>query len=92
MVTNWTMFSCECVWGLSPESMTSVPTSEAFLKGPFKYRHYMTSIRNFRWLEHLIEGTFLVFNHLGKWTSLIDYWIWCGYALIAYLDDCDLGN
>ena len=25
-------------------------------------------------------------------SSLIDDWIWCGLALIAYLGDCDLGD
>ena len=38
-----------------------------------------------------ILGAFLVFNHLNR-TSLIDHWIWCGFALINYLDDCDLGD
>ena len=32
------------------------------------------------------QGAFLIFNHL------IDYWIWRGFALIAYLDDWDLGD
>ena len=31
-----------------------------------------------------LQGAFLVFNHLNR---LIDYWIWCCFALIAYLGD-----
>ena len=27
---------------------------------------------------------FLIFNHLNKLSSLIDYWIWCCFALIAF--------
>ena len=34
---------------------------------------------------HYIRGAFLVFNHLNT-LVLIDYCIWCGYALIDYSD------
>ena len=41
-------------------------------------------------VQHIssVQGAFLVFNHLNR----LVYWIWCGFALIAYLDDCKLGN
>ena len=40
-------------------------------------------------LSYWFQGAFLVFNHLNRLGSLIDYWIWCSFALIAYFDYFD---
>ena len=35
-------------------------------------------------MDDKVQGTFLVFDHLSRRTT---YWIWCGFALIAYLEN-----
>ena len=41
--------------------------------------------------EFYSKRGFLIFNHLNG-LVIIDDWIWCGLALIAYLGDCELGD